>query len=82
MRIDFTPLVRGSFIKLAERTDSWATESSRMQIEVLRGLLSRGGGCEYLRKYVVTDLKGHLTRCMSVSSHASPWLSMRQSVHT
>ncbi|ROT05242.1 hypothetical protein EEL33_12505 [Muribaculaceae bacterium Isolate-037 (Harlan)] len=57
MRIDFTPLVRGSFIKLAERTDSWATESSRMQIEVLRGLLSRGGGCEYLRKYVVTDLK-------------------------
>lgn len=38
MGIDFTPLVRGGFVRRARRTDSWAYDTETLQKEVLRSL--------------------------------------------
>lgn len=55
--MDFTPFVRGRFIKIAERTDSWATSSDELQKRVLLRLLDKGGDCDYLRRFHVGELK-------------------------
>ncbi|MDE6532110.1 MAG: GH3 auxin-responsive promoter family protein [Muribaculaceae bacterium] len=51
MSIDFTPLVRPGFVRLARRTDSWDTESVNIQKKVLRSLLERGADTEYGKLY-------------------------------
>lgn len=56
MAIDFTPLVRPGFIRLARRTDSWADGSGSIQREVLRGLLKRAANTEYGRLYGFRDI--------------------------
>lgn len=58
MKIDFTPLVRGRFIRLAARTDSWVTTSDSRQLDVLRSLLRRGGDTEYGRLYGMAGMAG------------------------
>ena len=52
--IDFTPVVRRRFVKIAERTDSWSSSTDDLQLSVLRSLIKRGGDCEYASRY---DLK-------------------------
>lgn len=58
MKIDFTPLVRRGFVKLAERTDIWNKDTDRLQLDVLGSLVARGGGCEYLKDCRLGELSG------------------------
>lgn len=51
MAIDFTPLVRPRFVRLARRTDAWRDNSASLQLGVLRSLLRRAKDTEYGRKY-------------------------------
>lgn len=58
MKIDFTPFVRRSFVKLAERTDCWSSDSEDLQRGVLRSLLMRGGETEYMSSYRFGEIAG------------------------
>lgn len=49
--IDFTPLVRGRFVKQASRMDAWPGESARIQAVQLRRLLSKAVRTEVGVKY-------------------------------
>lgn len=49
--IDLTPYIRKGFDKLASRTDAWTKYSDRLQIDVLRSLLTRGASTEYGKRY-------------------------------
>ncbi|MBD5357772.1 MAG: GH3 auxin-responsive promoter family protein [Bacteroides sp.] len=49
--IDLTPIIRKGFERLASRTDSWATDSDQLQINVLRSLLKRSADTEYGRQH-------------------------------
>lgn len=51
MKIDFTPLVRPHFIKVASRTDSWHSRTEEIQTEVLRSLLKQAQATEYGKNY-------------------------------
>lgn len=57
MKINFTPFVKGSFIKLAERTDKWRGATPDIQVSVLRHLLERGEDTVYLRPYRINELR-------------------------
>lgn len=59
MGIDFTPLVRGGFVRRARRTDSWAYDTETLQKEVLRSLLHRARHTEYGRRYGFDILSGN-----------------------
>ncbi|MDE6096759.1 MAG: GH3 auxin-responsive promoter family protein [Muribaculaceae bacterium] len=54
--IDFTPLVRGRFVKIAGRTDSWSLSSDDLQKRVLSRLLSGGKNCDYLRGFRLGEI--------------------------
>lgn len=54
--IDFTPLVRGRFVKIAGRTDSWSLSSDDLQKRVLSRLLSGGKNCHYLRGFRLGEI--------------------------
>lgn len=56
MMIDFTPLVKGSFIKQALRTDTWKDNSDDIQKGILRSLLTRGRECSYLESFAINDI--------------------------
>jgi hypothetical protein len=56
MAIDFTPLVRPGFLRLARRTDSWGEKSGDIQRDVLCGLLSRASSTEYGKLYGFRDV--------------------------
>lgn len=47
MKLDFTPLVRGRFLKIAQRTDDWNEKSESLQRRLLRSLLLRAEATEY-----------------------------------
>lgn len=49
--IDFTPLLRGAFVRRTRRTDSWRDFSDSIQTGVLRSLLSRAASTEYGRSF-------------------------------
>lgn len=49
--MDFTPLFRKKFVKLAERTDSWIRDTEDLQRDVLRSLINRGRNTEVGRRY-------------------------------
>lgn len=49
--MDFTPLVRRYFERVARRTDSWGVNGMDVQLAQLRSLLHRTGNCEIGRKY-------------------------------
>lgn len=51
MKIDFTPLVRKRFVRIAERTDAWTGNSEEIQKRVLRKLLVKAHATEYGKKY-------------------------------
>ena len=53
--IDFTPLVRGRFVRQAERMDSWADSSEHTQAAQLRGLLAMAARTECGSRF---DFKG------------------------
>ena len=57
MKIDFTPIVRPGFVKLAERTDSWRSDSDSLQAGVLRRLLERAAHTEYGKTYDFSSIK-------------------------
>lgn len=54
--IDFTPLVRGRFVKIASRTDSWGSSSEDLQREVLQGLVKRGMSTSYLNQFRLGEI--------------------------
>ncbi|MDE5886905.1 MAG: GH3 auxin-responsive promoter family protein [Muribaculaceae bacterium] len=56
MKLDFTPIVRKGFEKIASRTDKWASDSDEIQREVLRSLLSRAKATEFGRRHDFEDL--------------------------
>lgn len=56
MKIDFTPIFRPHFVKIAERTDSWKEDSQKLQGKVLRSLLTRAVDTEYGRKHDFNSL--------------------------
>ena len=56
MKLDFTPLVRPRFLKIAERVDSWGENSALLQRKVLRSLLLRASETEYGKKYKFREL--------------------------
>lgn len=58
MAIDFTPLVRPGFVRLARRTDAWRDNSASLQLGVLRSLLRRAKDTEYGRKYGFSAILG------------------------
>ena len=47
MRIDFTPLFRSRFVKIAKRTDKWKGNTENIQRKVLSKLLKKGASTEY-----------------------------------
>lgn len=51
MRIDFTPLFRPRFLKIARRVDNWKGHTEDIQKRVLTKLLSKGAHTEYGVKY-------------------------------
>lgn len=51
MKLDFTPLVRPRFLRIASRTETWSKETPDIQRKVLRSLLRRGASSEYGRQY-------------------------------
>ncbi len=54
--IDFTPIIRIGFERLATRTDRWDTDSDDIQKNVLRNLLKRGADTVYGRKYGFSNI--------------------------
>ncbi len=56
MQIDFTPLVRPYFEKLALRTDRWAVSSEDLQLEQLRKLLRIASDTEIGRRYGFSEM--------------------------
>lgn len=54
--IDFTPLFRPGFVRLARRTDRWGADSADIQLGVLRSLLAKGAKTEYGRRYGFHDI--------------------------
>lgn len=59
MGIDFTPLVRGGFVRRARRTDSWAYDAETLQKEVLKSLLHRARHTEYGRIHGFDGIAGN-----------------------
>ena len=51
MRIDFTPLVRSHFQKVARRTLSWKDNTEKIQREMLSRLLQKASATEWGKKY-------------------------------
>ncbi len=49
--MDFTPLFRKRFVKLAERTDSWTRDAEDLQRGVLRSLIERARDTEVGRRH-------------------------------
>ena len=47
MRIDFTPIVRNRFQKIAGRTESWKGDSTRIQRDVLNSLLRKASATQF-----------------------------------
>lgn len=58
MSIDFTPIVRPYFEKLAKRTDTWAERGEDIQLSQLRKLIDVASQTEAGRKYGFSELKG------------------------
>ena len=56
MSLDFTPLVRHRFLKIAERVDRWHEDTPLLQRRVLRNLLMRASDTEYGKKYKFGEL--------------------------
>lgn len=72
MKIDFTPFFRGSFEKLAARTDNWASSSEDIQRGVLKSLLKRGGGTEIGGRYDFGDMARSLDSYSRYSAAVAP----------
>lgn len=51
MKVDFTPLVRNYFTRIARRTEVWKDHTEKIQRRVLLKNLLRASGTEYGRKY-------------------------------
>ena len=51
MKIDFTPLFRPRFVKIARRVAKWEGNTKSIQTQVLKSLLNRGKSTEYGKKY-------------------------------
>lgn len=49
--IDFTPLVRGRFLRQARRMDAWSSDSALIQARQLRSLLREAASTAYGRRY-------------------------------
>lgn len=49
--MDFTPIFRKKFVKLAERTDSWTRDAEDLQRNVLRSLIQRARNTEVGRRH-------------------------------
>lgn len=58
MRIDFTPLFRPTFVKIASRTDKWKGRTKQIQSKVLADLLSKGAKTQYGEKNNFEIIKG------------------------
>lgn len=72
MKIDFTPLVRNRFLKIAGRCESWKDDSGKIQREMLLSLLRKAKNTEIGRQYGFADI-----------IHSSdPYEAFRQSVPT
>lgn len=56
MQIDFTPLVRPYFERLARRTDAWSADSDALQLSQLRRLLRMASQTETGRRYGFSEL--------------------------
>lgn len=54
--MDFTPIFRPYFERLARRTDCWDKDSEQIQKNLLRSLLRRGAPTEYGRRYGFAEL--------------------------
>lgn len=54
--MDFTPLMRPYFVKVAQRTDNWGVAGKDVQLKVLRSLLRRAAGCEVGGRYAFASL--------------------------
>lgn len=54
--IDFTPLLRPGFKRLARRTDRWAADSDTLQLDMLRMLLNKGASTDYGHRYGFGEL--------------------------
>lgn len=56
MKIDLTPLARPHFLKIARRTDSWASSTADIQEALLRKLLRLGARSKPGRKYGFAEM--------------------------
>ena len=56
--MDFTPLFRRHFTRIASRTDLWKGNVRDIQTKVLRSLIERGGSAVYPSEYNIASLRG------------------------
>lgn len=57
MKLNFTPLFRSSFVRIASRTDVWGRDGEEIQRKQLDSLLERGRNTEQGRKYDFDDIR-------------------------
>lgn len=57
MRLDFTPIFRNSFVRIASRTDKWGSHGEDIQRKQLSSLLERGRHTEQGKKYDFDDIR-------------------------
>lgn len=56
MRIDFTPIVRPYFRKIAGRTELWKNNTPELQLKILRSHLQKASKTKYGEKYRFKDI--------------------------
>lgn len=71
MKIDYTPLVRNHFRKLARRTDGWKDNTEKIQRELLRKHITKAADTEYGKIHGFHDILS-TPDLYKVYTHVSP----------